>query len=89
MYLFLSVSCVCVCVSSIDDLLWDGSWQCVEEQCEEQHCDEQDQSDDDVLLVASPHQVEETLERIDKPREGGVRATGEEGKRGYSSFIPK
>lgn len=52
---------------SIDYLLGDGSWQCVEQQGEEQHCDEQDQGNDDVLLVASPHQVEETLEWIDKP----------------------
>lgn len=71
-----SVNIVCVCVLSIDDLLRNGSWQCVEEQGEEQHRDEQDQSDDDVLLVASPDQVEETFEWIHKPGEGRVRTTG-------------
>ncbi len=65
-----------MCVLSIDYLLRNGSGQCVEQQGEEQHCDEQDQGDDDVLLVASPHQVEETLEWIDKPGEGGVWTTG-------------
>lgn len=61
---------------SVDYLLRNGSWQCVEKQGEEQHCDEKDQGNDDVLLVASPHQVEETLEWIDKPGEGGVWTTG-------------
>lgn len=61
---------------SIDYPLRNGSWQCVEQQSEEEHSDEHDQGDDDVLLVASPHQVEETLEWIDEPREGGVWTTG-------------
>lgn len=67
-----------VCVSSIDYPLRKRSWQRVEQQGEEQRCDEQDQGEDDVLLVASPHQVEETLEWIDKPREGGVWTAGGE-----------
>ena len=65
-----------LCASSVDYLLGNGSWQRVEQQGEEQHCDEHDQGDDDVLLVASPHQVEETLEWIDKPREGRVWTAG-------------
>lgn len=62
--------------SSVDYLLRNGPRQRVEEQSEEQHADEQHQGDDDVLLVAPPHQVEETLERIDEPGEGRVRSTG-------------
>lgn len=57
------------CVLSPDDLVGDGSWQCVEEQGEEQQCHEQQQSNDDVLLVASPNQVKETLEGVHKPGE--------------------
>lgn len=63
-------------VSSIDNLLWNSTGQRVEEQGQEQHCDEQDQGDDDVFLVALPHQVEETLKWIDEPREGSVRSAG-------------
>lgn len=61
-----------VCDSSTDYLLRNGSWQRVEQQGEEERRDEQHQRDDDVLLVVFPNQVEETLEWIDKPREGGV-----------------
>lgn len=56
-------------------------WQRVEQQDEEQRQDEQDQGEDDVLLVAPPHQVKETLEWVDKPREGGVRTAVEGGER--------
>ncbi len=71
-----------MCQLSADNLLRNGSWQCVEEQGEEQRCEEHDHSSNDVLLVAFPHQVEETLEWIDEPREGGVWTTeGGGGKR--------
>lgn len=62
-----------------DNLVGDGSGQCVEEQGKEQRCDQQNDADDDVLLVASPHQVKETFERVNEPREGGVWTTA--GKR--------
>lgn len=75
----VNIVSACVCELSIDYLLRNGSWQCVEQQGEEQHCDEHEQGSDDVLLVASPHQVEETFEWIDKPREGGVWTTGGRG----------
>lgn len=63
-------------VLSVDNLLRDGSWQGVEKQGQEQHSDQQDQGDDDVLLVVAPHQVEKTLERVDKPGEGRVGTAG-------------
>lgn len=62
--------------SSINDLLRKSPWQGVEEQDEEQRCDEEDQGQDDVFLVAFPHQVEETLKRVDKPGKGSVRSAG-------------
>lgn len=52
---------------SIDYLLGDGSWQSVEEQGEEEHGDEEDEGYNDVLLVASPDQVEETFEWVHEP----------------------
>lgn len=61
-----------LCVLSINYLLWDGTRQRVEEQDEEHGQDEQNQCNDDVLLIVLPDQVEETLEGIDKPREGRV-----------------
>lgn len=54
-------------VSSINDLMRESLRQRVEQQDEEQHGDEEQQGEDDVLLVAFPHQVEETLKWIDKP----------------------
>lgn len=68
-------------LASVDDPLGDGAGQRVEQQGQEQHGDEQDQRDDDVLLVASPHQVKETLEGVDEPGEGSVRTAvrGREG----------
>lgn len=53
--------------------LRNGSRQSVDEQGEEERGDEQQEGQNDVFLVALPNQVEETLERIDEPREGGVR----------------
>lgn len=73
-----------------DNLVGDGSGQRVEEQGEKQRCDQQNDADDDVLLVASPHQVKETFERVNKPREGGVWTTvekrGEKQKNWFSSL---
>lgn len=63
-------------VSPINDPLRKSPRQSVEQQEQEQHCDEEDQGQDDVFLVAFPHQVEEALKRIDKPGEGGVWSAG-------------
>lgn len=74
-------------VSSVDHLLWKSSRQRVEQQDEEQHCDQEEQGEDNVFLVVLPHQVEETFERIDEPRERSVRAAGVRGERGEQNYF--
>lgn len=60
----------------------DRTWQRVDEEHQEDNENKQNYADDDVLLVISPDQVIQTLERIYKPREGCVwSAKGEERKR--------
>lgn len=62
--------------SPVDDPVGERPRQRVDEQCEEDCGDEQEQRQDDVLLVVAPHQVEETLEGVGEPGEGGVRTAG-------------
>lgn len=74
-------------MSPADYLLRNRSRQCVDEQGKEERGDKQQQGQNDVFLVALPHQVEETLEWIDKPREGGVRTAAVGGRqRGAELF---
>lgn len=71
--------------SPIDDPVGERPRQRVDEQCEEERGDEQQQRQDDVLLVVAPHQVEETLEGVGQPGEGGVRAAEGAGQKNKGS----
>lgn len=79
--------------SSYNYPIADRTWQRVDEEHEEDNEDKQNYANDDVLLVISPDQVIQTLEWINKPREGCVwSAKGEERRReklhkGRSSYF--
>lgn len=57
-----------------NNLSADGSRQGIDEEDQEDDEDEQNETDDDVLLVVSPDQVVQALERAQEPGEGGVGA---------------
>lgn len=62
--------------SSFNYPVTDGTWQCVDEEHQEDDENKENYADDDVLLVISPDQVIQTLERVYKPREGCVWSVG-------------
>lgn len=69
--------------SSYNYPVTDCTWQRVDEEHQEDDENEQNYANDDVLLVISPDQVIQTLERVYKPREGCVwSAKRKERKRG-------
>lgn len=72
--------------SSYNYPLTNCTWQCVDKENQEDNKNKQNYANDDVLLVIPPDQVIQTLERVDKPREGCFwSAKGEERKR--KSFV--
>lgn len=77
-----------VILHSYNQLTTDRTWQCVDEEHQEDDENKQNYANDDVLLVISPDQVVQTLERIDKPREGCVWSAKEgERKKEVKAFV--
>lgn len=67
--------------SSYNYLITDCTWHCVDEEHQEDNKNKQNYANDDVLLVISPDQMIQTLERIYKPGEGCVWSAKEEERR--------